>query len=289
MSNILGSTAPAPRHSPVPRKTVLSVSDAMRRNRIMPPQQCVDNRAKLDNLRRLIAAADREYRETIAELDRLNNEGRVWLVIDLIHKTALASLDLGASIMSITGHRGADAIRGLADGTQTFSDVWTGAAGVASGETSAGEFTRTLAGRALAHTPARGGGAAHMKGMAELGLSGWGNLENIADAQGTPSAGARTAEGAVDLLGGLVQRSAEAVDTGTTGGSATAKKVGAVAQIARAMASYNRELEGAFNRRLEISGGLMATKATFRSQMERTMSRYRRDAAELERLLASCE
>ena len=54
---------------------------------MLPPAQCRDNRAKLDNLRRLIGA-EREYREMSAELDRLNDQGPAVAGGDLIHKTS---------------------------------------------------------------------------------------------------------------------------------------------------------------------------------------------------------
>ena len=90
------------------------------------------------------------------------------------------------------------------------------------------------------------------------------------------------------MAASLIQRSADTLDAGTPGGSPMAKRVGAAAQIVKAMASYTRDLEGAFNRRLETSGNLMATKATMQATMQRTMTRYRRDAAELEKLLEAC-
>ncbi|WP_199260012.1 hypothetical protein [Paracoccus binzhouensis] len=282
MTGFLPNNRQNPQHSPVARKTILSPGDAMRRNRVLPPAQCRDNRAKLANLRNLIAAAEREYREMTLELDRLNDEGRVWLVIDLIHKTALASLDLGAAIMQLTGHKAGDAARALADATQTISDVNIGAAGVLDGSVSGTEFARTLAQRALAHTPAKGAGAAYAKGTADLGLGGWSSIDNITGAQGRSAANARTAEAGVEMAAGLIQRTADAADTPAS------KQVGAAAQIAKAMASYNRELEAAFNRRLQTSGSLMATKATFQATMQRSMARYRRDAAELETLLEGC-
>lgn len=280
MTGFLPNTRKAPQHSPVPRKSVLSPADALRRARVLAPAQCRDNRAKLDNLRRLIAAAEREYREMTLELDRLNDEGRAWLVIDLIHKTALATLDLGAAIMQVSGLKAGDAVRALADGTQTFSDVYGGAAGVANGSVSGKEFARTLAQRALTHTPAKGGGA-YAKGTADLALGGWASIDNITGAQGS-ARNTRQAEAAVEATAGLIQRTADTLDTPAS------KRVGAAAQIAKAMAGYNRELEGAFNRRLETSGGLMATKATFQATMQRSMARYRRDAAELEVLLEGC-
>ena len=271
------------------RKTAHSIDDAMRRNRVLPPGQCRDNRAKLANLRHLIAGVEREYRDMSAELDRLNDEGRIWLVIDLIHKTSLASLDLAAALMQATGPtKTGDVARALADGTQTLSDAYTGMAGVANGSVSKTEFGRTMAQRALTHVTPKGAGGAMAKGSADIALGGWSNLDNIVNAQGGPSSGARTGEAGIDLAAGLIQRSAETLDAGTPGGSPVAKRVGAVAQIAKAMASYNRELEGAFNRRLETSGNLMATKATMQATMQRTMTRYRRDAAELEKTLEDC-
>ena len=41
----------------------------------------------------------------VAELDRLNDEGRIWLVVDIIHKTSLASLDLAAALQALLDHR----------------------------------------------------------------------------------------------------------------------------------------------------------------------------------------
>jgi hypothetical protein len=190
--------------------------------------------------------------------------------------------------MQTTGLKTGDAARALADGTQTLSDAYTGMAGVANGSVSKTEFGRTMAQRALTHVTPKGAGGAMAKGSADIALGGWSNLDNIVNAQGGPSSGARTGEAGIDLAAGLIQRSAETLDAGTPGGSPVAKRVGAVAQIAKAMASYNRELEGAFNRRLETSGNLMATKATMQATMQRTMTRYRRDAAELEKTLEDC-
>lgn len=277
-----------PYRLPEQRKTKHSIDDAMRRNRIVPPSQCRDNRAKLNNLRHLIAATEREYREMSAELDRLNDEGRVWLVVDFIHKTSLASLDMLASAIQATGLKYGDAARALADGTQTFSDAYTGAAGVADGSVSGKDFARNMAQRTLTHTKPGGAGAAMAKGTADIALGGWSNLDKIISAHGTPSTGARTAEAGVELAAGLIQRSAETLDAGTPGGHPTAKRISAGAQMTKAIAGYGRELEGAFNRRLEISGDLMATKATFQATMERTIARYRKDAAELEKLLEEC-
>lgn len=275
---------PAPRE----RKTTHSIDDAMRRNRVLPPAQCRDNRAKLANLRRLIAGAEREYREMSAELDRLNDEGRKWLVVNIIHKTALASLDLAAALMQATGLKTGDAARALADGTQSFSDVYGALTGYLNGTVSGKELGRTVAQRGLTHTKATTAGGAIGKSGGDMALGVWASADNIVNAQGTPSAGRRTAEAGVELVAGLIQRSADTMDAGTPGGHAVAKRIGAAAQIAKAMASYNRELEGAFNQRLEISGNLMASKATMQATMQRVMTRYRRDAAELERLLEGC-
>ncbi len=273
---------------PRQRKTTHSTDDAMRRNRVLPPAQCRDNRAKLANLRHLIAATDREYREMSAELDRLNDEGRIWLVVDLIHKTSLASLDLGAALMQAAGLKTGDVARQIADETQSFSEVYGALTGYLNGTVSAKELGRTVAQRRLTHIKPATAGGALAKGSADIALGSWSGLDNIVNAQGTPSSGIRTAEAGVELAAGLIQRSADTLDAGTPGGSPVAKRVGAVAQISKAMASYNRELEGAFNRRLETSGSLMATKATMQATMQRTMARYRRDAAELERLLEGC-
>ena len=273
---------------PPQRNSSHSIDDSMRRNRVLPPGQCRDNRAKLDNLRRLIAGAEREYREMSAELDRLNDQGRLWLVVDLIHKTSLASLDLAAALMQASGLKTGDAARALADGTQTFSDVYGGAAGVMNGSVSAKEFGRTLAQRAVTHTRPGSAGGAMAKGNADIALGGWSNIDNIVNAQGNSARNTRAGEAGVEMAASLIQRSADTLDAGTPGGSPMAKRVGAAAQIVKAMASYNRELEGAFNRRLETSGNLMATKATMQATMQRTMTRYRRDAAELEKTLEDC-
>ena len=273
---------------PRQRKSTHSIDNAMRRNRVLPPGQCRDNRAKLANLRHLIAAAEREYRDMSAELDRLNDDGRIWLVVDLIHKTSLASLDLCAALMQTTGHKAGDAARELADWTQSSSDIYGALTGFLNGTVSAKELGRTVAQRRLTHLKPGTAGGAMAKGSADIALGSWSNLDNIVNAQGGPSSGARTGEAGIDLAASLIQRSAETLDAGTPGGSPVAKRVSAVAQIAKAMTSYNRELEGAFNRRLETSGNLMATKATMQATLQRTMTRYRRDAAELERTLADC-
>lgn len=265
-----------------------SVDDAMRRNRILPAAQCRDNRSKLTNLRRLIAAAEREYREMSARMERQNDEGRIWLIVDIIHKTSLATLDLGAALMQASGLRTGDAARALADGTQTLSDAYTGAAGVADGSVSGKDFARNMAQRALSHAQPKGAGGAMAKGTADLALGGWSSIDNMTAARGTPSTNARATEAGVELAAGMIQRSAETLDAGTAGGHPTAKRISAAAQIAKAMASYNRELEGAFNRRLEISGGLMASQATMQAILQRTMARYRKDAAEVEKLLEGC-
>ena len=273
---------------PHPRKTVHSIDDAMRRNRVLPPAQCRDNRAKLANLRHLIAAADREYREMSAELDRLNDIGRIWLVVELVHKTSLASLDLCAALMQASGLKAGDGARILADSTQTLSDGITGIGGLANGSVSAKEFARTAAQRAVTHYQPKTARAAFGKGNADLGLNTSASIDNIVNAQGTPAANARTAEAGVELVAGLIQRSADTLDAGTPGGHPTAKRVGAAAQIAKAISSYGRELEGAFNRRLETSGMLMASKANLQASLQRNMAKYRSKAAELEQLLEGC-
>lgn len=273
---------------PRQRKSTHSIDDAMRRNRVVPPAQCRDNRAKLTNLRHLIAGAEREYRVMSAELDRLNDDGRLWLVVDIIHKTSLASLDLAAALMQSMGMKQGDLARKIADGVQTTSDIGGAAVGLANGSVSKTEFFRTAGQRLLTHTQPKGAGGAMAKGSADIALGGWSSLDNIVNAQGGPSSGARTGEAGIELAAGLIQRSADTLDAGTPGGSLDAKHISAVAQIAKAMASYNRELEGAFNRRLETSGNLMATKATMQATLQRTMARYRRDAAELEKLLEGC-
>lgn len=277
-----------PYRAPQPQKRSYSVDDAMRRNRILPTGQCRDNLSKLANLRRLIAAAEREYRETAAELDRLNSEGRVWLVVDIIHKTSLAALDLGASLMQAFGLKTGDTVRKLSDVTQTISDAQTGLAGVANGSVSGTEFVQTAAQRTLTHIEAKGAGGTLAKGTVSTALDGWSSLDKITAAQGTPSTSARTTEAGVELAANLVQRTADTLDSGTQGGHAVAKRISATAQIAKAMASYNRELEAAFDRNLEISGNLMARKATMRATLDRTISRYRRDAAEIEKQLQGC-
>ncbi|PRH88224.1 hypothetical protein C5L14_10135 [Labrys okinawensis] len=281
MTGLLPNTATNPQPGTIARPTIVS-------NRVQPPAQCSDNRAKLANLRNLIAAAEREYREMTIELDRLDDEGRIWLVVDLIHKTALASLDLGAAIMQVAGLKTGDAARALADGTQTVSDTFIGTSGVLDGSVSGKDFARTMAQRALTHAKPGTAGQAMAKGQADIALGSWSSIDNITGAQGRSAANSRAAEAGVELAAGLIQRSADTLDAGTAGGSPVAKRVGAAAQIAKAMASYNRELEGAFNRRLEISSGLMATKATMQATLQRAMARYRRDAAELERLLQAC-
>ncbi|AUH64564.1 hypothetical protein CX676_10660 [Paracoccus zhejiangensis] len=270
-----------------PIKSHHSVSDAMRRHRILASSQCVDNRAKLANLKRLIAATDQEYRSMMAELDRLDREGRVWLIVDLIHKTSLATLDLGASLMEVGGLKGGEAVRELSDQTREISDLNGALTDLVSGQASWNEFGRTVLGRAMGRIKPTSAGGVFAKGSADLALSGAENLGEIAKADAA-SRGTRTIEGGVDGLAGLVQRVADVADADPSNKTRTAKQVSAMAQIARAMVTYNRELEGAFNRRLEISGGLNASRSNFKAVMERTMTRYRRDAAEIERLVQSC-
>lgn len=255
----------------------MSTSDAARRHRIAAPEQCRDLRSKLDNLRRLIAAAELEYRTTIRDLDRLDREGRAWLVVDLIHKTSLATLDLGAAIMETTGLRSGAAARQLADGVQTYSDVVQTTTGMGSGTVSPAEAARIAAQRALTHTGSRGAAGTYAMGTADIALSGMDHVDAIRGAQGRSATNARTLESGIDTSAAMVQRVAD------TAGN---RRVSASAQIVRAMASYNRELAGAFDRRLETSGGLRATRANFKATMERVMARYRNDVAEIQRQLA---
>ena len=272
---------------PVSRKTPLLVSDAMRRHGVVDPPQCRDLSSKLANLNSLIAGTEREYQTMLSELDRLDNEGRGWLVVDLIHKTAMASIDLAAAMLQVTGQASGDAARVLADGTQTLSDAIGTSAGLADGSVSGAQAARTVAQRAITHYSPASAGAAYLKGTADVGLSGWANGENIVGAKGTPSAGTRTLEAGVDGTAALVQRTADTLGAGDPKAPPMTKRVAAVAQIARAMATYNREVEGAFNRRLDISGGLQATRASYKTSMEQLMARYRWQAAEIRRLLAA--
>lgn len=275
------------------RKTPLSESSALRRHRVRTPQQCIDDRAKIENIHRLIAATEQEYREAIAEIDRLDNEGRVWLVVDFIHKTALATLDLGASMTQATGLKSSEAIGKLAKGTRTVSDFVTQGAAVLEGDKTGADFARTAAERGLSHLSPDTARGAFTKGTADIALKGKDNLGRIADAQGTPSEAARTGEGATDLVGGLIQRTADTVnaaekETGNAAGSPTAKKVSALAAIARSMAAYGRELEGVFDRRLDISSSLQSQRTMRRMAMERLISLYRRQAADLKREMEGC-
>lgn len=276
------------------RKTPLTPTAAMRKHRVSLPQHCVDTKAKIANLHRLIDATEKEYREAMADLDRLDNEGRAWLVVDFIHKSSLATLDLAASLAEIGGEKVAGRMRMLSDGTQTASDAVIGAQQVARGDMSKADFSRNMANRALTHIPSGGTRGAFMKGTAEVGSTGYENLNRIIGAQGTPQANTRTAEAGVDLGGGLVQRVTEmadqsAIEGGNKDGSPTARKVGALASIARAMASYGRELEGVFDRRLDVRSSLNSSRAILRSSMGEAIRKWRLQVKELEAEMATCE
>lgn len=55
------------------------------------------------------------------------------------------------------------------------------------------------------------------------------------------------------------------------------------------MASYRREIEGLFNRRLEIRSGLQHSRAQLEASMRPHMDRFRKDTAELMNLLEGCQ
>lgn len=275
----MNSSAPTARaQQPRQSKTPVSLTDSMRQNRVLAPEVCRDTRSKLENLRRLIMATEVEYRNSIRDLDRLNNEGRVWLVVDLIHKTSIASLDLAANLIGIVMKDPvtAKAASTISNTTQTLSDYAITQGNLANGSASALDVGKTVAGIAIRHS------SGHAKGTADILMTGAGGLENIVSAKGTPQQGTRTAEAGIETMATMIQRTAD-----QTGGP-VAEKVGAAAGIAKAMSTYNRELEGAFNRRLEIRSGLMSSRALLESQMRRHMDRFRKDAAKLESLLAGC-
>lgn len=276
----MNSSAPTAR--PTPRtqsKAPVSLTDSMRQNRVLAPEVCRDNRSKLENLRRLMMATEVEYRNSIRDLDRLNNEGRVWLVVDLVHKTSLASLDLAATLIGVVFAKNkpvVEAAKVISSTTQTLSDYAIVQGNLANGSATPMDVAKMVAGTAIRHTDG------HAKATADILMTGGTGLENIVGAKGTPQQGTRTAEAGIETMATMIQRTAEA-----TGGP-VADKVNAAASIAKTMSSYNRELEGAFNRRLEISSGLMSSRALLESQLRRHMERYRKDAAELEKLLAGC-
>ena len=273
-----------------PSKTAINVTDSMRRNRILTPQQCTDNRAKLANIRNLAAAADREYRTMLAELDRLDRDGRGWLVVDLIHKTSLASLDLAASLLGTINPKGqAEALRILADGTQTASDMITGFGTRTNDQTPASEQIRTAAGRILTHEQTKTAGGAFAKGKADTILSLWNGYENVSAAKGSHERSTRAIEASVDTIASVIQANAETIDKATPGGSKNAGRISSAAGIARAMASYNREIAGAFNRRLEIRTDLRRSRDQFEASMRPHINRLNSDAEKIITLLESCQ
>lgn len=275
-------------------KRQLSISQAERQYRIMPNQMCTNARTQLDNINRMIAAAETEYRASMLELDALDREGRMWLAVDFIHKTSLASLDMAASLLQMAGLRQGDAARAISDATQTGSEIAGTIGGVFNGTATVKDVARTTMSRVLTHTSPGGVGGTFAKGTADIGLTGWSNIDNITGAKGTPSATARQSEAGIDLAAGLVQRAAETLDKGDAlqnggVGNPTAKKVAAVATLTRAMASYNREIEGVFNRRLETSSSLQNSRALLKAAMDRNMTNFRRKSAEITQILASCQ
>ena len=282
-----GTTAQPPAQT---GKRMFHISEAMRVHRIQPSQLCVDARSRLANIQRMIAAAESEYRSSMSELNSLDREGRLWLAVDFVHKTALASLDMAASLMSVTGQPEADLGRMIADGTQTTSDALGIGFNVVQGGGSAKDAVRTAASRVLTHTSTKGSAAgSHAKGTADLALTGWSNIDNIIAAEGTASSTARKTEAGVDAIAGLIQRTADTLDNGTKAGNPTAKKVSAVAALARSIASYNREVEGVFNRRLEIRTSLDSSRSTLTAMMQRNMVNFRKQSAEITAILATCE
>ncbi|MDN3712317.1 hypothetical protein QWZ10_12065 [Paracoccus cavernae] len=272
-------------------KNHLTISQAERQHRIMPNQMCTNSRMQLDNINRLIAAAENEYRRTLSDLNTENWKGRGWLVVDFIHKTSMASLDMAASLLQIAAGPAGDRARVVADIGQTGSDV----AGALSSkylfgqELSTKDTARTMMGRALTHVSPRGAGGAFAKGTADIGLTGWSNIDNITGAQSTDARNARLAEASVDSVAQVIQRAADTLDKGTAGGNVTAQRVGAVAQLSRSIASYNREVEGVFDRRLETYTSNQNSRALVKAAFDRNMTNFRRQAAEITRLLASCQ
>ncbi len=270
-------------------KRPLHVQAMMRQYRVLESNQCTDARMRLANIRRLIAAAEGEYRASMRELDSLNREGRLWMAVDFIHKTALASLDMAASLMTLTGQREADLGRMIADGTQTTSDAIGIGFNVIQGGGSTKEALRTGAARILTHTKAGGAGGAYAKGTADLALTGWSNIDNLIAANGTPAQRSRSAEAGVDAVAGLIQRTADTMATAPGADKARLGKVSAVAGLARSVASYNREVEGVFNRRLEIKSGLDNSRAVLTAAMQRNILHFRKQTEEITAILASCE
>lgn len=278
-------------------KRQLTISQAERQHRVMPNNQmCTSAQMQLDNINRMIAAAENEYRKTLSDLDKDNWEGRGWLVVDFIHKTSLASLDMAASLLQIAS-RGtpldrltSDAARKIADGTQTLSDT-IGIAGNMYNQTgSAKDAMRTLGSRVLTHRDPKGVGGVLAKSSADMALTGWSNIDNITGASGTDARSSRGKEASVDLAAQAVQRAADTIDKAAgPAGNQTAKKVSSVAQLSRAMASYNREIEGVFDRRLETYTSNVNSRALVKAAFDRNMTNFRRQSAEITRILASCQ
>lgn len=271
----------------------LILSDALRRNQVQPPLQCSSVEAKLSNLERLMDGAEREYRTMAAELDSLDREGRFWLVLDLVHKTALQSLDLAAAMVSIAGNKipnkavseQADAI---AKGTRLISDNIIARGNIQNGTATTADNARAAAGAVAGVAGLVGpksAGGAYVQGSVDMALAGWDNANAISGAQGSDARRARTIESAVDTAAAKVQQLADIIDKGTEGGSPRAQRAGGLAQVARSMAAYNRDVEGAFDRRLEISSNLKASKANLKATHDRFMARYRMEAARLRQIL----
>lgn len=275
--------------APTTTKRPMSSHAMMRQYRVLSSSQCTDARMRLENIRRLMAAAEGEYRASMNELNSLDREGRIWLAVDFIHKTSLASLDMAASLMSIGGHAEGDLGRAISDATQTTSDAIGIGFNVVQGGGSTKDALRTAASRILTHTKASGAGGAYAKGTADLALTGWGNLDNIIAAQGSPASGRRTAEAGVEAAAGLVQRTADTLAEAPGADKAKLGKVSAVAGLAKAISSYNREVEGVFNRRLEIKSSLDSSRALLTASMKRNMDHFRKQSEEILRILASCE
>lgn len=272
-----------------PRKTPISFADSARRNRVLTPQQCLDTRAKLQNIRNLASAADREYRTMLNELDRLDREGRGWLVVDLIHKTSLASLDLAADFLGVLNQKNGEVARKLADGTKTISDGITVADAVVRERGISSESARTILDRLLANTNTSSAGGAYAKGKADTILSLWNGYENTTSANGHSDRSSRSIEATVDTFASVVQANANAIDASEKAGNPVAKRISAAAGISRSMASYRREIEGVFNRRLEIRSGLQHSRAQLEASMRPHMDRFRKDTAELMILLEGCQ
>ncbi|AGT07639.1 hypothetical protein [Paracoccus aminophilus] len=270
-------------------KRPINLSEAERQHRIVPPQMCTDARTRLDNIRRLSAAAETEYRKSMMELDSLDREGRWWLAVDFIHKTALASLDMAASLMSATGQPQAELGRTIADGTQTASDTYLAAASVLQNGGSVKDALRTAASRAVTHTKTSGAGGAYAKGTADLALTGWSNLDNIIAAQGTPSATARTTEAGIEGLAGMVQRTADTMAASPGADKIKLNAASGVAGVVKATSAYNREIEGVFNRRLEIKSGLDSSRAMLTANRKQVMDRFRKQTEEVMKILSTCE